>query len=123
MPIFSFFLPIKKLYLKYEFKFRDILFLWVISIFNLGIVVNLFFKNIWGRARPGDILQLGGKENFTPWFQISDACVSNCSFVSGDASVGFSLIVFYLLIKRIIYFWSSLFFGFGIGLVVKSLSP
>jgi lipid A 4'-phosphatase len=117
LPIFSFFLPIKKIYLKYEFKFRDILCLWVIGIFNLGIVINLFFKNIWGRARPGDILQLGGKENFTPWFQISDACVSNCSFVSGDASVGFSLIVFYLLIKRIIYFWSSLFFGFGIGLV------
>ena len=117
LPIFSFFLPIKKLYLKYEFKFRDILFLWVISIFNLGIVVNLFFKNIWGRARPGDILQLGGKENFTPWFQISDACSSNCSFVSGDAAVGFSLIALYFLTKRIVFFWSSLFFGFGIGLV------
>lgn len=70
-----------------------------------------------GRARPGDILQLGGKENFTPWFQISDACTSNCSFVSGDASVGFSLIAFYFLTKRIVYFWASLFFGFGIGLV------
>ena len=117
LPIFSFFLPIKKLYLKYEFKLRDILFLWVISIFNLGIVINLFFKNIWGRARPGDIFQLGGKENFTPWFQISDACASNCSFVSGDAAVGFSLIALYFLTKRIAFFWSSLFFGFSIGLV------
>ena len=117
LPIFSFFLPLKKLYLKYEFKFRDVFFLWVIGIFNLGIVVNLFFKNIWGRARPGDIVQLGGKENFTPWFQISDACTSNCSFVSGDAAVGFSLIALYFLTKRIVYFWSSLFFGFGIGLI------
>ena len=117
LPIFSFYLPIKKLYLRYEFKFRDILFLWLIGIFNLGIVVNLFLKNIWGRARPGDILQLGGKENFTPWFQISDACASNCSFVSGDAAVGFSLIAFYFLTKRIVYFWLSLFFGFGIGLI------
>ena len=91
--------------------------MWVTGIFNLGVVVNLFFKNIWGRARPGDILQLGGKENFTPWFQISDACSSNCSFVSGDAAVGFSLIALYFLTKRIVYFWSSLFFGFGIGLV------
>ena len=91
--------------------------MWLIGIFNLGIVVNLFLKNIWGRARPGDILQLGGKENFTPWFQISDACASNCSFVSGDAAVGFSLIVFYFLTKRIVYFWLSLFFGFGIGLI------
>ena len=117
LPIFSFFLPIKKLYLKYEFKFRDVLFLWIIGIFNLGIVVNLFFKNIWGRARPGDILQLGGKENFTPWFQVSDSCATNCSFISGDASVGFSLIALYFLTKRITYFWLSLFFGFGIGLV------
>ena len=38
LPIFSFYLPVKKLYLKYEFKFRDILFLWLIGIFNLGQV-------------------------------------------------------------------------------------
>ena len=117
LPIFSFILPLKHFYLKYEFKFRDIVFLWGTGIFNIGIVVNLFFKNIWGRARPGDILPLGGKENFTPWFQISDACVSNCSFFSGDASVGFSVIVFYFLTKKIAFFWLSLFFGFGIGLV------
>ena len=117
LPIFSFYLPIKNIYLKYKFKYRDILFLWVIGVFNLVVVVNLFFKNIWGRARPGDILEFGGKENFTPWFQISDACARNCSFVSGDAAVGFSLIALYFLTKRILYFWLSLFFGFGIGLI------
>ena len=117
LPIFSIFLPLKSFYLKYEFKFRDIVFLWVIGIFNLVIVVNLFLKNIWGRARPGEILQFGGKENFTPWYQISDACANNCSFVSGDAAVGFSLIAFYFLTKKITFFWLSLFFGFGIGLV------
>ena len=117
LPLFSFYFPIKNIFLKYEFKFRDILFLWVVGIFNLVVIVNLFLKNIWGRARPGDILELGGKEKFTPWFQISDACASNCSFVSGDAAVGFSLIAFYFLTKRILYFWLSLFFGFGIGLI------
>ena len=94
LPIFSIYFPLKQLYLKYKFKLKDIIFLWLAGIFNLGIIVNLFFKNIWGRARPGDILQLGGKENFTPWFQISDACNNNCSFFSGDAAVGFSVIVF-----------------------------
>ena len=117
LPLFSFYLPNNNLYLKYKFKLRDVLFLWIIGIFNLIVVVNLFFKNIWGRARPGDILQLGGAENFTPWFKISDACANNCSFVSGDAAVGFSLIALYFLTKRIVYFWSSLFFGFGIGLI------
>jgi len=117
LPIFSIFLPLKQIYLRYEFKFRDIILLWSTGILNLGIVVNLFFKDIWGRARPGDILQLGGKENFTPWFQISDACNNNCSFVSGDAAVGFSVIVFYFLTKKTLFVWLSLFFGLGIGLI------
>ena len=117
IPILSLFFPLKLLYLKYEFKFRDIIFIWGASIFNLGIVVNLLFKNMWGRARPGDILQFDGKENFTPWFQISDACSNNCSFFSGDASVGFSVIVFYFLTKKMVFFWLSLFFGLIIGLV------
>jgi lipid A 4'-phosphatase len=72
---------------------------------------------LWGRARPGDILELDGKEDFTPWFQISDACANNCSFVSGDASVGFAVIVLYFLSKKMVFFWLSLFCGFGIGLI------
>ncbi len=117
LPIFSMFLPLNQIYLKYIFKLKDIVFLLFVGICNLGIVVNLFLKNLWGRARPGDISLLGGEENFTRWFQISDACVNNCSFVSGDASVGFSIIVLYFLSKKMFFFWLSLFFGFSIGLV------
>ena len=54
---------------------------------------------------------------FTPWYQISDACNTNCSFVSGDAAVGFSLIVLFFITKNILFFWTSLIFGFSIGLV------
>ena len=53
------------------------------SLFNLIIVVNALLKNNWGRARPNDILELGGIEKFTPWYQFSESCASNCSFVSG----------------------------------------
>ena len=84
---------------------------------NLLIIINLFLKNIWGRARPGDILQLGGKESFTPWYQISDSCSTNCSFVSGDAAVGFSIIVLYFLTKKEIYFWCALFSGLSLGII------
>ena len=117
LPIFSFFLPTKKLYYNYEFKFKDVLFLWGASALSILIIINLFLKNIWGRARPGDIIQLGGSGDFTPWYQISDACNSNCSFVSGDAAVGFSLIIFYFIIKKEAYFWLSVFFGFCLGLI------
>ena len=117
LPIISIFLPTKKFYFGYRFKFADIVFLWVSNIFNLLIIINFFLKNVWGRARPGDILQLGGKENFTAWYQISDSCSSNCSFVSGDASVGFSIIALYFLTKKEVFFWLSLFLGCSLGLI------
>ena len=72
---------------------------------------------MWGRARPNDILELGGTNLFSPWYQISKQCSLNCSFVSGDAAVGFSLIVFYFLIKKEIYLWLALFFGLVIGTI------
>ena len=117
LPILTMLFPLKQFYFNYRFKIKDIVFIWCANIFGLLIIINLFFKNIWGRARPVDIFQLGGKENFTPWHQISDACSTNCSFVSGDAAVGFSLIILYFLIKKEIYFWLSLFFGFSIGMI------
>ena len=103
LPVISIFFPIKKLYSNYDFKINDIILLWTSSIVTILLVVNLFFKNVWGRARPGEILQLGGKENFSPWYQISDSCSTNCSFVSGDAAVGFFIIVFYLITKKEFY--------------------
>ena len=74
-------------------------------------------KNFWGRARPGDVLELGGRDDFSPWYQISDACTSNCSFVSGDAAVGFSLIVLYFVSNNLKYVYLSIIFGFLLGLV------
>ena len=59
----------------------------------------MLLKGFWGRARPNDILELGGNDNFSAWFQYSDACNANCSFVSGDASVGFALIAMYFITK------------------------
>ena len=81
-PIFSIFFPIKFLYFDYKFKIKDLIFLWISGSINLLIIINLFLKNFWGRARPGDVLQLGGTENFSPWYQVSNACNTNCSFVS-----------------------------------------
>jgi lipid A 4'-phosphatase len=72
---------------------------------------------MWGRARPNDVLPFGGAENFTPWYKIGDSCLTNCSFVSGDSSVGFLLIVFYFITKKNIYLYLSLVFGSFLGLI------
>ena len=117
LPIFSKFLSIHKIYFNYKFNFGEILFLWISAIFNLIIIINLVLKNNWGRARPGDVRQLGGEEDFTPWHIITNHCSENCSFVSGDAAVGFSLLVFYFLTKKNIYLALSLFFGFCLGII------
>ena len=81
------------------------------------LFVNVLLKNSWGRVRPNDILQFGGNEVFTPWFKFGEACSSNCSFVSGDSSVGFMLIVFYFITKKNIYCYLSLVFGISLGLI------
>ena len=100
LPIISKLIPINKLYFGYNFSTKEILFVWTTLFINLILIINIFLKNFWGRARPGDVLELGGKDDFSSWYQISDACTSNCSFVSGDASVGFALIIFHFLVER-----------------------
>ncbi|MEZ5840483.1 MAG: phosphatase PAP2 family protein [Hyphomicrobiales bacterium] len=57
-----------------------------------GLVVNLMLKEHWGRARPHQTLDFGGEHAFTPAWAMSDACASNCSFVSGEASSAFWLL-------------------------------
>lgn len=63
-----------------------------------GLVVNVLFKDHWGRARPAQIVQFGGHKRFTPAFRPSDQCDTNCSFPAGDPSVGFVLIAPALLV-------------------------
>ena len=62
-------------------------------------------------------MELDGKESFSPWFEITNACETNCSFVSGDASVGFSIIILYLITKKIIFLYGSFVAGLVLGLI------
>ena len=117
IPIICIYFPINKLYAGSKFTLKKVLFIFFSFLANLILVVNLLLKNLWGRARPNDINELGGGDLFTPWYAISKACDTNCSFVSGDASVGFSLIIFYLVTKNKIFYWLALFSGFFIGLI------
>ena len=117
LPILSKKTFIKKIYFEYVFKLYEIIFLWVSSLIGLIFIVNFGLKGLWGRARPNDVLDFGGTNNFTPWYQISDQCINNCSFVSGDSSVGFALIVFYFIIKRTAYLWIALIIGSFLGLI------
>jgi len=117
LPIVGRFFKIDKIFFNYKFSIKEIVLLWISQIISVLIFVNLILKNFWGRARPNDVVELGGKESFSPWFEISNACETNCSFVSGDASVGFSIIILYLITKNIIFLYASFVAGFVFGLI------
>ncbi len=64
----------------------------LVLVIGPGLVVNGVFKDHWGRARPHQVLEFGGAAAFTPAWVASDQCRKNCSFVCGDASMGFALL-------------------------------
>lgn len=68
---------------------RQYAFLLTSLIVGPGLIANALFKENWGRARPRQITEFGGTAEFSPPLVISDQCATNCSFVSGDASMGF----------------------------------
>ena len=79
-----------------------------------GLLVNEVFKAESGRARPATVQQFEGTRQFTPAFEPSDQCSSNCSFVSGHAAMGFFFLAFaWVLRDRRWLYW-----GAAIGLLV-----
>jgi membrane-associated PAP2 superfamily phosphatase len=77
---------------------RDTLFVAGTLIVGPGILVNLVFKNHWGRARPVNVTAFGGDHPFVGAWHISDGCVTNCSFVSGEGSSAIWLLTLAVLL-------------------------
>ena len=117
LPAISRFALIKKNFFNYVFSLREIVFIWISGLTTIVLFINILLKDKWGRARPNDLINFGGESSFTPWYRFGDSCASNCSFVSGDSSVGFLLIVFYFITKKNIYCYLALFFGTTLGFI------
>ena len=98
LPILSRYLKIDKIYFGYKFSFKEFVGIWLSQILAVGVIVNFILKGLWGRARPEMLYNMGGHK-YSPLVSFSDACMNNCSFVSGDAAVGFSFIALYFVTK------------------------
>lgn len=98
---------------------RQIVYLILALALGPGLVVNLFAKNMMGRARPAQIEQFGGSQTFTPAFVMSSQCERNCSFVSGHAALGFYLISFSFIMRhhRKKAFAAAVAYGCAVGIV------
>lgn len=79
---------------------KSLSYLLLAFLLGPGLLVNVLFKDQWGRARPHQVADFGGEKSFTPAWVISDQCGRNCSFVCGDASVGFVLLAGIFISRR-----------------------
>jgi len=79
---------------------RSALFLVFFLVLGPGLLVNTVFKEGWGRPRPRDIVEFGGKKPFLhPWEKGIRG--EGRSFPSGHASAAFFLIAPYFIYRRL----------------------
>jgi lipid A 4'-phosphatase len=99
---------------------KALIFLAAATAIGPGVLVNTVLKDHWGRARPYQIEAFGGAKRFTPAPLPADQCERNCSFASGHAALGFSLVSFAFLLppsrRRGIAFSAAIGFGALVGL-------
>ena len=86
---------------KYNLRLKFALLGYIIGpIVGCGLIANLYFKDTWGRARPAYIVEFGGEKKYSRPFIKSDQCYKNCSWISGETSGAFSLMLGSLLLRN-----------------------
>lgn len=79
---------------------RSIAYLLASLAVGPGLVVNALFKSFSGRPRPIQTDLFGGDWPFEPAWHFGGACISNCSFISGEASSAIWLLAPVLLLPK-----------------------
>lgn len=97
-----------------RFRRRALYILLVIAL-GPGVVVNLVFKDHWGRPRPVHIVEFGGKYQYVPPMKLGDT--PEKSFVCGHCSVGYGFFVLYFLSQnhKLFYFLLTLVLAWTMG--------
>ena len=85
-----------------------------------GILVNLIFKDNWGRPRPRDVIELGGKQQYVKVWQMGEVR-GNKSFPCGHCSMGYLLAIPFLFLRHGRRGWSMVFLvgGISFGLLMS----
>ena len=93
---------------------KNIAFVALTFLLELGLLVNGFLKGSIGRAHPKHITEFAGDKFFPPAYFPAKKCIHNCSFVSCNVFFGFATIAYALLlngaVKRV-YICVSILFG------------
>lgn len=75
------------------------LFVFLAVLIGPGVLVNSIFKPYWGRPRPRQVQELGGKYEFKAWHQPGIGA-QGMSFPCGHSSVGYAFGVFFWVYRR-----------------------
>ena len=98
---------------------RVALYLLAVLALGPGLLVNVVFKDNWGRPRPSTITAFHGPNTYVRPLVPSTQCDDNCSFPSGHAALGFWTVAFALLApprRRALAVGAALAFGGLVGL-------
>lgn len=106
---------------KHWLTVREATYILLVLALGPGLVVNVIFKDHWGRARPIKVQEFGGTAIYSPPLIMSDQCDKNCSFVAGHPSVAFFLAAFSMLFAkgwvRTSIYSAAVCFGLFVGYV------
>lgn len=97
---------------------RELAFLLTTILIGPGLIVEALLKPTWGRARPKDIAEFGGAAIYTPPWQMTDQCTSNCAFTSGHAAIAFWIAAYAFLLPpkwRTAGIFAGVVFGLAVG--------
>ncbi len=86
-------------------------FMLFVMVLGPGVLVNATFKDYWGRPRPREITEFGGKEDFVKTWVKGDT--NGKSFPCGHASMGFIISIPFLFLRKRYKTWAWVFFIFG----------
>jgi membrane-associated PAP2 superfamily phosphatase len=100
-------------------------FLVLLLILGPGLLVNTFFKDNWGRPRPREVLDFGGKSQFLhPWQNVMHG--EGRSFPSGHASAAFYMSAPFFIYrrknKRVARIWLMCGLTFGVFMSIARIS-
>ena len=86
-----------------------------------GLLANAILKDNWGRARPSQVIDLGGDKRHDPPLLLSDQCERNCSFVGGEAAYAFSFMALGFLPGPVRRRRAWFAFGAAFGITVSAV--
>lgn len=93
---------------------KQALFFVLLMALGPGLLVNVIFKDHWGRPRPREIQQFAGQEIFLPVWS-KGVSGNGYSFPSGHASMGFYLMAPFFVLRRKRPVTAKIFLAGGIG--------